>query len=161
PTLVASAINASRPLCQCCALSKHAIRKQLAEEQAPFSAKLCSQPISVPSSSSSASNSGFSDGMSDWMAGRIETEGGIGRAPGLVSGAAADLMPERVQSKAVINSPIPAQLPRRLGRPRKNGTPITAQPADQGKPTQLGNFASAHLGRFESALTPRYLMQIR
>jgi DNA replication protein DnaC len=35
----------------------------------------------------------------------------------------ADLMPEHVRSKAVINSPIPAQPPRRRGRPRKNGAP--------------------------------------
>src|SRR5215472_12394334 len=35
----------------------------------------------------------------------------------------ADLMPEHVRSKASINSPIPAQPPRRRGRPRKNGAP--------------------------------------
>lgn len=35
----------------------------------------------------------------------------------------ADLMPERVRSKAVINSPIPAPPPRRRGRPPKNGAP--------------------------------------
>src|SRR6202049_254918 len=35
----------------------------------------------------------------------------------------ADLMPEHVRSKAVINSPIPAQPPRRRGRPPKNGVP--------------------------------------
>ena len=35
----------------------------------------------------------------------------------------ADIMPEHVRSKAVINSPIPAQPPRRRGRPRKNGAP--------------------------------------
>jgi DNA replication protein DnaC len=33
----------------------------------------------------------------------------------------ADLMPEHVRSKAAINSPIPAQPPRRRGRPPKNG----------------------------------------
>ena len=31
--------------------------------------------------------------------------------------------------------------------------PITAQPADHRKPAQLGNFTSAHLGKFEAALT--------
>jgi hypothetical protein len=31
--------------------------------------------------------------------------------------------------------------------------PITIQPADHQKPAQLGNFTSAHLGKFESALT--------
>jgi DNA replication protein DnaC len=35
----------------------------------------------------------------------------------------ADLMPEHVRSKALINSPIPAQSPRRRGRPPKNGAP--------------------------------------
>jgi DNA replication protein DnaC len=35
----------------------------------------------------------------------------------------ADLMPEHVRSKAIINSPIPAQPPRRRGRPPKNGAP--------------------------------------
>src|SRR5260370_3290434 len=39
----------------------------------------------------------------------------------------ADLMPEHVRSKAVINSPIPAQPPLRRGRPPKNHTP--AHPA--------------------------------
>src|SRR5260370_33303127 len=33
----------------------------------------------------------------------------------------ADLMPEHVRSKAALNSPIPAQPPRRRGRPPKNG----------------------------------------
>ncbi|RZN08940.1 ATP-binding protein, partial [Bradyrhizobium sp. Leo121] len=33
----------------------------------------------------------------------------------------ADLMPEHVRSKASINSPIPAQPPRRRGRPLKHG----------------------------------------
>ena len=35
----------------------------------------------------------------------------------------ADLMPEHVRFKASINSPIPAQPPRRRGRPPKNGEP--------------------------------------
>jgi hypothetical protein len=35
----------------------------------------------------------------------------------------ADLMPEHVRSKAIISSPIPAQPPRRRGRPSKNGVP--------------------------------------
>jgi DNA replication protein DnaC len=33
----------------------------------------------------------------------------------------ADLMPEHTRSKALINAPIPAQPPRRRGRPPKNG----------------------------------------
>ena len=33
----------------------------------------------------------------------------------------ADLMPEHVRSKALINAPIPAPPPRRRGRPPKNG----------------------------------------
>ena len=35
----------------------------------------------------------------------------------------ADLMPEHLRSEALINSPIPAQPPRRRGRPPKNGAP--------------------------------------
>src|SRR5262249_48140522 len=35
----------------------------------------------------------------------------------------ADLMRDQVRSKAIITSPIPAQPPRRRGRPRKNGAP--------------------------------------
>src|SRR5580693_5720777 len=35
----------------------------------------------------------------------------------------ADLLPENLRSKASINSPIPAQPPRRRGRPPKNGAP--------------------------------------
>jgi IstB-like ATP binding protein len=33
----------------------------------------------------------------------------------------ADLMPEHVRSKAIINAPIPAAPPRRRGRPSKTG----------------------------------------
>src|SRR5262249_61125876 len=54
----------------------------------------------------------------------------------------ADLMPEHVRSKAVINSPIPAQPPRRRGRPRRNGAPDhTAGWSPE--PAPLGDFASA------------------
>jgi DNA replication protein DnaC len=46
----------------------------------------------------------------------------------------ADLIPEHVRSKAVINSPTPAQLSRRPGGHQKKDPPITSQPADHGKP---------------------------
>ena len=52
----------------------------------------------------------------------------------------ADLMPEHVRSKAIINSPIPAQPPRRRGRPPKNGAHDHAQPADHRKPAATGEF---------------------
>jgi hypothetical protein len=62
----------------------------------------------------------------------------------------ADLMPEHVRSKASINSPIPAQPQRRRGRPSKKMEPtITTQPVDHRDTAHLGNFASAHLRRFE------------
>jgi hypothetical protein len=63
-------------------------------------------------------------------------------------------LPEHVRSKIIINSPIPAQPPRRRGGPPKNGAPdhpIT--PPLIAVTLQLGNFTSAQVWKIETALT--------
>jgi hypothetical protein len=65
----------------------------------------------------------------------------------------ADLMPEHIRSKAL--STRQSRQSRRaaaVGHPKME-RPITILSDDHRKPVQLGNFTSAHLGKFESALT--------
>ena len=64
----------------------------------------------------------------------------------------ADLMPEHVRSKAAINAPIPASRhAAAAGHPKMELR--SSRPADHRKPARLRNFTSAHLRKFEPALT--------
>ena len=65
----------------------------------------------------------------------------------------ADLMPEHVRSKALINAPIASTATAPRGRPPKNGAHVTRRLITE--IGGLGNFTSAQVRKIETALTTK------